>query len=181
MADTGLGSLGEGLGQFGKLFEEVFKNEYASFFIVLIILSILFATILKRLVGKIPIFEGGGDLSVNAQGNVVSWCISLLCVLSIGWMTKDQGPSAIVGSLVGPWGYLIVIIMTMLLAYSVYNQTDNMQPWARRAWTLGIAIPFYIFIGTPISQESTVRMMLFILIGVIVFGLVFATDMWGRR
>lgn len=140
--------LAEGLGQFGQMFEAIFKNEYAVYFIVLFILALMINSLLKKLLSKIPIFEGDGDREVNKSGNVISWCISILCIISLGWSTKNQGPGSIVNAFAGPWGSFLIIILAFLAGYSTYKSTENCRPVVQKACSFAAAAFVISYLGS---------------------------------
>ena len=144
-------SLEQGFGSLGELLYQIFRNEMAMYFVVLVVVFILINSVLRGLLSKIPFFGGTGDRTVNAQGSVVSVCLALLMVIAIGWNTRGSGAAVVVDALAGPWGFFLIVGLTILAAYSTYKATENSAPWARRAWTFGVGGFIYSYMTFAVS------------------------------
>ena len=133
----------EGFEMLGRMVEAIFNSDYALYFLVLTIITILFANILRMLLSKIPMFQGGGDQTLNSYGNVTAWCIAFLAVISIGWRTKDVGVRGIVQGLAGPYGWLMVFVLAMVAGTGVYRGLEGHRKEVRMAFGLGVGMIIY--------------------------------------
>jgi hypothetical protein len=142
--DSGFKQLAGGLENLGSGIRAIITKEDAAFFIVMVILSILFATLYKALLKKIPLFEGSGDTPVNSSGNVVAWCLSLLSVFAIGWYTKDQGTKAVIDGIAGPFGVWVIVLMLGFLGWGVYSNLESFPTRWRFGYTIFTCILVYL-------------------------------------
>jgi len=137
MVDPGITDMMEGFETLGQFIHEIFNSPYALFFVVMAVITVLFAFIFKLLLSKIPMFEGTGDKKVNSFGNVISWCLSLLAVISIGWQTKEAGVEGLINAFGGPWGTFIVVALSILAGYATYKNLESASDKVRR-WASGL-------------------------------------------
>jgi len=131
MAGEDFGELLEGFDMLGQLVEGITRSEYAMYFLVLTVISVLFATLLRALLSKVPMFEGEGDKKVNGFGNTIAWCISLLSVMSIGWGMRDKSTEYVVTTLSGPYGGFMIFLGCITLAYCLYKGMEAYYKWVR--------------------------------------------------
>jgi hypothetical protein len=128
--DRGMRELAKGFSDIGKFIKEVFESEFGLYLIVLIVITILFANILRMLLSKIPIFIGEGTNKVNSYGNVTAWCMAILGTVAIGWKTKGNVDGLIRG-LAGPYGIFLVIALATTAGYGVYKGLENFRKIVR--------------------------------------------------
>jgi hypothetical protein len=145
--------MSDGLAYIGEFLKQIMSDENAMLFLVLGIIALMLATLLRKLLGKIPLFEPQGDLPCNGQGTVIAWCMSLLSVLSIGWMahTKGIGTAALVTAMVGPYSMYFIMLITILGTYWVFKGCENMPDKWRHFWTVAM---FTFTLGTLIGIKT---------------------------
>jgi hypothetical protein len=153
--------LKDSLAYFGKFLELVMKDENAMLFLVLLIVALMLATLLRKLLGKIPIFQGEGDAPCNGQGTIIAWCMTLLTVLSIGWNAyqKKIGTTALVSAMVGPYSLYFILLLSAFGTYWVYKACENMADKWRRFWTVAMfcfCIGWLLSVRTGIAAESPI-------------------------
>jgi hypothetical protein len=87
-AQVSIGDMGiaNALGQIGKEIQNILRNEFAVYGILVIICIILFNSIFKLALARVPLFRGDGAEGVSKIGGTVSICLSLL--LTIFLFTK---------------------------------------------------------------------------------------------
>jgi hypothetical protein len=169
MADTGYFQLAGGFDSVGKGINLLFKSSYGVYFIVLLIITLLFKNIITSVIGKVPIFEGSGDQKVNASGNAIAWCISLLAVISIGYGMRNSGPDRVVTALAGPWGIFMIGALGVFVGYSIFKMCENLSKYSRWAWTIAVPLVICSWLYSYIIYSSPV--LLWQVLGWIVFGL----------
>jgi hypothetical protein len=145
----------DGLAYIGKFLELVMNDENAMLFVVLTILVLMLATLLRRMLGKLPLFQADGDLPCNSQGTIIAWCMSLLCVISLGWFAheNEQTTEQLVNTLIGPYSMYFIILLTVLGTYWVYKACENMSDDWRMFWS---ACMFAFTMGTLLGIKSGV-------------------------
>lgn len=181
MAVDDYSGLVEGFEMLGEFVRGVIESPDAMYFIVLLLLLLMMVSIVKRLLGKIPFFEGDGDLPVNTQGNIVAWCLSLLAILALGWSMRNQGPEAVVRTILGPYGFWATILVTVLAGYAIYANTEQAAYRATR-WCftlLGSSVVFGWMTGL-INESSTFILWPALAVFVIATGLAMAVN-YGMR
>jgi len=131
---SGINSMSNALEFLGQIFATILTNEYASYSIVLLCIAVISATIFEATLSKIPIFQSSKKLA-----KIVAWCISIMGVVGIHWMFKDQGISGITIAFAGPMGIFIIVGLVVFVWFSIYKNMSESRPAARRVWSSFVA------------------------------------------
>jgi hypothetical protein len=132
MVQKGITDLFTGLKDIATFIEKALGNKHIVYLLVLISVAILFATLLKSVLRKIPGFQGEGTDKVNGYGNITAWCMSSLAVISIGW--KAQGNiDKLIDGLAGPYGLLMIAALSIAAGYGMYNLFETKRKNVRLA------------------------------------------------
>jgi hypothetical protein len=179
MVDQGITDMVDGFKTLGEFIHKIFESDYALYFIVLATLIIMFTYIFKMLLSKMPMFEGTGDQKVNSFGNVISWCLSLLAIISIGWQTKEAGVKGLINGFAGPWGAFIIIAISMFAGYGVYKNLENSSNRVRRwAATVVGGLIFFWMTGNIFGGWGWLWMFIIAVCGGLIVGFMISR---GRR
>ncbi|MFT4303301.1 MAG: hypothetical protein ACMXYG_01940 [Candidatus Woesearchaeota archaeon] len=163
VSDPAINDLIEGIRILGEFVKGIFQNEMALFFVLLTILTIMIWNLVRILLSRVPVFKGSEQNTVNSQGNIVAWCISLLSVISIGWgFIKEPGSSvdAFISAITGPWGVLIIFATCAFLAWSIYSGMQNSDNITRLLFSLTIAGGLYFYLMYNMGRTSSAFLIL---------------------
>ncbi len=152
MADQGMTDLVDGFKTLGKFIHEIFKSKYALYFLVMTVCTVMCAFLFKALLSKIPMFEGSGDQKVNTYGNVISWCLALLAMASLGWQTKGE-VDALVNGLAGPWGVFMIVALSMLAGVGMYKNMESSAERVRRWAAIVVGGLVFFWITGSVLQD----------------------------
>lgn len=148
MAGSEFDGMWDGFNVLGEFISGLFKSEntLALYFVVLLLMTVVIWSILKVILSKVPIFKGEGDATLNAPGNIIAWCISLLTIISIGWQMREKGgPEYMIEALTGPYGNIVMFAAMIILAYSTYQGMEDQDKWSRILYSFGPALAIYFW------------------------------------
>lgn len=137
----------------GKAFNDILRNDYATFSLTMIGLYILFYAIYVSAIGKIRIFEGAGGTGASTQGKMVAGTLSLLSVVGIGYLSFQKGVSVsqFLEQTLGPNRVLAGVIAAILIFLMIRNSfEDKKNAWVVAGLTtfiLGWLLRIPIMIG----------------------------------
>lgn len=172
---SGVGSISTALEFLGQIFASILTNEYASYSIVLLCIAAITATIFEATLSKIPIFQNSNKLV-----KIVAWSMSIMGVVGIHWMFKDQGISRITIAFAGPMGIFIIVGLVVFVWFSIYKNMSESRPAARRAWSSFVAgFVFFWLLGAIRGGDNYLGS--FITINLIAFGIALITYFAGGR
>jgi len=143
----------------GKWLSEIFQNDYATFGITLIVLTILLRAIYAAGLKRVKIFEGAGGEGLNSFGNTITWTVAIMSSISLYYLKANRDMGAFLRQVLGPAavyaGIAAVVLMFWWIKSSVGTKwsipltglaaimISNMVQWPILA-TLGV---FMIIIG----------------------------------
>jgi hypothetical protein len=113
----------------GEWLNNVFSNEYATFGVTIIVLTILIRSIFAASLKKVKIFEGEGGTGINTFGSTISWTLAILASIGLYYIKADQQIGTFLRNILGPSAMYAAIILTIVLFWWYKGATGSTK-WA---------------------------------------------------
>jgi len=171
-------NLGQSIGQVGRWLSDIFSNDYATFGVVIIVLTILLRSIFAASLRRVKIFEGAGGEGIGPMGNTVAWTMAIMASIGLFYLKGQRNVSVFLERILGPgsmWAAIIILIVlfmwlkgatgsvqwALLLTGLASMSVSNMVAWSALA-TGGlfmIIVGFFWLIGSVVrsGRPATVR------------------------
>jgi hypothetical protein len=107
--------LGDAFSTVGKWLSDIFSNEYATFGVTIIVLTILLRSIFAASLKRVKIFEGAGGEGVGPMGNTVSWTMAILSSIGLFYLKGNNDVGTFMQKILGPAGMWVAIIIVIVL------------------------------------------------------------------
>ncbi|MFH0977854.1 MAG: hypothetical protein V1837_00995 [Candidatus Woesearchaeota archaeon] len=142
----------------GEWINQIFSNEYATFGVTIIVLTILLKSIFAASLRKTKLFEGAGGTGTSGPGNAIAWSFAMLSSIGLYYLKGDRNVGVFLRNILGPAGIWAAIVATIFLFLWLKGATGSTK-WALPLTGLA-AIAISNMVQWPMLASGGVFMMI---------------------
>jgi hypothetical protein len=113
----------------GQWLSDIFSNEYATFGVTIIVLTILLRAIFAASLKKVKIFEGEGGTGINTFGNTIAWTLSMMASIGLFYVKGNRDVGTFVRNILGP-SAIYAAIVSIIVLFWWFKGATGATKWA---------------------------------------------------